>query len=160
MPRINAFNFLPTPCSFNLFHVGGSGSDLCTHNGLRESINNTLSSTTSHTDQHKVDKQHGRTLRPDLHELGQSQQSRSYEPLQTAMWNTVPSKKISDRQSQIDEILLRTGETGILKFNSWGLSEDEKINPDIIWAKFMEYGKWTQNFCLPILICLALNIFS
>ena len=35
-------------------------------------------------------------------------------------------KKITDPQDQIDEILLWTGETGILKLYSWGLSTEEK----------------------------------
>ena len=55
-------------------------------------------------------------------------------------------KKITDPQDQIDEILLRTGEKGILKFNSWGLSDDDKKRPDIVWKKFEEYGQSNQNF--------------
>ena len=55
-------------------------------------------------------------------------------------------KKIQNPQDQVDEILLRSGDVGILKFNSWGLSEEDKINPEKIWECFLEYGKESKNF--------------
>ena len=54
--------------------------------------------------------------------------------------------KITDKQDQVDEILLRTGNKGILKFNSWGLDTEDKKNPDKIWEKFLEYGTSDQNY--------------
>ena len=48
-------------------------------------------------------------------------------------------KKIKKEQ-QVDEILLRTGLTGLRKFNSWGLSEEDATKPEVVWAKFGMYG--------------------
>ena len=51
------------------------------------------------------------------------------------------------KEDQVDEILLRTGVTGIQKFNSWGLSEADQKNPESVWQKFAEYGETgQQNF--------------
>jgi hypothetical protein len=55
-------------------------------------------------------------------------------------------KKIADKQDQVDEILLRAGEKGLKKFNSWGLSDDDKKDPKEVWKKFEDYGKSNQNF--------------
>jgi predicted Zn-ribbon and HTH transcriptional regulator len=65
-------------------------------------------------------------------------------------------KKIKT-EDQVDEILLRTGVTGIKKFNSWGLSEADAKNPDVVWKKFLEYGETTQNFRIAR---LALRTFK
>ena len=57
-------------------------------------------------------------------------------------------KKITDKQDQADEILLRVGEIGLRKFNSWGLTAKDAADPDVIWEKFEEYGNTCHNFQL------------
>lgn len=66
-------------------------------------------------------------------------------------------KKIADKQLQVDEILLRAGETGIKKFNSWGLSDDHKKDPAKVWEKFNDYGKSNQNFRVARLALRNIN---
>ena len=58
---------------------------------------------------------------------------------------------------QVDQILLRSGVTGIKKFNSWGLKEEDKKKPDVVWSKFMEYGEGTQNYRIARLSLRNIN---
>ena len=55
-------------------------------------------------------------------------------------------RKGIEKKDQVDEILLRAGVTGIKKFNSWGLNEDDAKDPAAVWKKFKEYGETSQNF--------------
>ena len=52
----------------------------------------------------------------------------------------------TDPQNQIDEILLRTGETSILKFNTWGLSAKDKKQPIVLWGKIWRIRKIGSEF--------------
>ena len=54
--------------------------------------------------------------------------------------------KIDDKQAQVNEILVRTRQVGIEKFNSWALSKDDRKDPEKVWERFEEYRKSNQNF--------------
>ena len=43
------------------------------------------------------------------------------------------------QQDQGNEILLCTGEAGILRFNSWALSDADRAQPQVIWSKFRKF---------------------
>ncbi len=56
------------------------------------------------------------------------------------------SVKGTNQQKQVDHILLFTGPTGIRMYNSWSLPEEDKKNPAVVWAKFLEQIKPKDNF--------------
>ena len=66
-------------------------------------------------------------------------------------------KKLTDPQDKIDEILLGTRETGILKFYCWVYLLWEKKWLDIVWQKFEEYRKLNQNFRVACLVLRNVN---
>ena len=47
---------------------------------------------------------------------------------------------------QVDHILLLSGEEGLKRFNSWGLTAEEKKNPEVIWDRFETQLAPKHNF--------------
>ena len=55
-------------------------------------------------------------------------------------------------EKQVSHILLMTGQEGLKRFNSWGLSDDNAKNPAIIWKKFEEQLDPPENFRIARLV--------
>lgn len=47
---------------------------------------------------------------------------------------------------QVNYILLKTGNEGLKKFNTWKLTDEEKRSPDTIFNKFLEHLEPKENF--------------
>ena len=56
------------------------------------------------------------------------------------------SVKEVKKEKQVDHILLFTGANGIRMFNSWGLSENEEKDSDVVWGKFISHIQPKENF--------------
>ena len=50
------------------------------------------------------------------------------------------------KEKQVDHILLFTCANGITMYNSWGLSETEGKDPNVVWNKFISHIHPTENF--------------
>jgi len=49
-------------------------------------------------------------------------------------------------EDQVPILLLAVGEEGLLRFNSWRLTGEQKKDPEVIWNKFEEQLRPTENF--------------
>ena len=56
------------------------------------------------------------------------------------------------KEKQVSHILLLTGQEGLKRFNSWGLSAEDAKTPDVIWQKFEEQLDPPENFRIARLV--------
>ena len=56
------------------------------------------------------------------------------------------SVKDIKKEKQVDHILLFIGEEGIKMFNSWGLTDAQKKDPEEVWKRFQTQAEPKSNF--------------
>ena len=67
------------------------------------------------------------------------------------------SVKDIKKEKQVDHILLFSGEPGLKFYNSWGLTEEEKKDPEVVWNRLQTQIKPKTNFRLAGLVLQKLK---